>query len=99
MCDLSFTVVETEERNRTREVEATKLGVDGLEFCTRTAPVGRFAWLEFELPGAGYRVKALAEIVAVFAGQEIHRVLCRFKHLFPRDRVAMNSFLEARLAA
>ncbi len=80
---------------------ATRLGPHGMELACDQVPPGRYAWLGFDLP-SGDSIKTLAEIVGVVgeagsAGRS--RVLVRFKHVFPRDRVAMEGFLNARAAA
>jgi hypothetical protein len=77
---------------------ATRLGPYGMELACDRVPPGRYAWLGFDLP-TGTPVKTLAEIVGVVGENGTSRVLVRFKHVFPRDRVAMEGFLSARAAA
>lgn len=77
---------------------ATRLGPHGMELDCDRVPPGRYAWLGFDLP-SGDSVKTLAEIVGVVGDSGRSRVLVRFKHLFPRDRVAMEGYLGARVAA
>jgi hypothetical protein len=77
---------------------ATRLGPYGMELACDRVPPGRYAWLGFDLP-TGIPVKTLAEIVGVVGDNGSSRVLLRFKHMFPRDRVAMDGFLTARAAA
>jgi hypothetical protein len=77
---------------------ATRLGPHGMELACDQVPPGRYAWLGFDLP-SGDSIKTLAEIVGVVGDAGRSRLLVRFKHLFPRDRVAMEGFLNARAAA
>ncbi len=91
----------TEFDGRTREHAATavRVGPNGIEFVAEQIPTGRFAWLEFMLPDTGYRVRALAEVMAVIAGDGPSHVIARYKHVFPRDRVALQRFLNPPQAA
>jgi hypothetical protein len=99
MIETRIPVIESDNRTHASECLATRVGPEGMEFCTDIPPTGRFTWLEFELPGDERRIKALGEVVDVQHGPDRDRVQVRFKHLFPRDRVAMNTFCHARAAA
>jgi len=88
-----FTAVGAPER-----ATARRLGPNGLELDCDRVPPGRYAWLCFDLP-TGEAVKTLGEIVGVTGSNGTSRVLVRFKHVFPRDRAAMNSYLQTRAAA
>ena len=56
--------------------------------------VGRHVWLEFAIEGAG-RIRVLGEVVG--RGPDSTRV--RFKHMWPRDRVACQGLFTEALAA
>lgn len=99
MVESCFEVTEFDGLNRRRECRAVRLGPKGIELLTDVVPSGRFAWLEFNLPDSGYRIKALGEVMAVIGGDGPTRVIMRFKHVFPPDRVAMEHYLSPRLAA
>jgi hypothetical protein len=99
MVDSRFPIVECDGRTRERECTAVRLGPQGIEFLTEAVPSGRFAWLVFTIPGSAYRVKALGEVMAVIGGDGPSRVIMRFKHVFPRDRAAMDRFLAPCAAA
>lgn len=79
--------------------DVLRIGMNGMETRQESIPSGRFAWLEFELPLNGYRVKALGEVTSVVGGDGPTTVTYRFKHVFPRDRVAMNDFLTEEAVA
>lgn len=76
-----------------------RLGPNGVEVDLERPPEKRFSWLEFELPESGYRVKALGEVAWAASGLGGYKVIYRFKHLFPRDRMALESYLSRRAAA
>jgi len=95
-----FCVLEMDGRSGVRECTATRIGPLGIEVEASTAPVGRFTWLEFVVPGTDYRVKALAEVIACIAAGGVIRTIMRFKHLFPRDRARLSAwFVETKAAA
>lgn len=79
------------------------LNIDGMEIITDQVPPGRFAWLGFEIPVSHHRIKALAEVIGVLdaddEGPDRRRVMVRFKHLFPADRVEMIRWLTEKVAA
>jgi hypothetical protein len=98
MVDLRIPIREFVAEGAPAGATATRLGPNGMELRCDQVPPGRHAWIGFDLPG-GSPVMALAEIVGVAGDGGLHRVLVRFKHLFPRDRAAMAGFLDARAAA
>jgi hypothetical protein len=99
MVETTFPLIETDGKARARDATALRLGPNGLEFAADAAPSGRFAWLQFTLPGMDEPMKALGEVVAVLGAAQGTRVLVRFKHLWPCDRARVASFLENRAAA
>lgn len=99
MIDCSFRAVEYEGTKAVRDADGTRLGPYGMEVRSDRLPPNRFAWMGFDLPG-GRHVKALAEVVGVVGDEEArNRVIFRFKHVFPSDRLVMSDFFQARAAA
>jgi len=79
-----------------RELDAVafEIGPDGLR-TTLGGDLGeaRHVWLEFTLPdGQDTRVRALGELV----GHDGRQRTVRFKHVFPDQRLRLQSFLEAQ---
>ena len=102
LVEAGFPVVETHGKDRTSEATAVRLGESGIEvrMPADALPEKGFSWLEFTLPGDGYRVKALGEVADVNGSQHGWAfVRFLFKHVFPRDMAAMRQFLQARAAA
>jgi len=99
MVEAGFKVSESCGSDRCSKGTARKIGRNGMEVILDDIPSGRFAWLEFELPETGYRVKALGEVAGLTGGREPASVLFSFKHVFPHDRNAMDEFLSTRVAA
>lgn len=84
------------ETPRQYDTVALGLGPDGLR-TTLPGDLGeaRHVWLEFTLPdGAETRVRALGELV----GHDERDQWVRFKHVFPDQRVRLESFLRSREA-
>ena len=50
----------------------------------------RFMWVRFEIPNQGGSCTALCEVIE----QSENRVRVRFKHLFPRERRALEQALD-----
>ena len=99
MVDCSFRVVEYQGQKPVRNADGMRLGPFGMEVRSDRLPPNRFAWMGFDLPG-GRHVKALAEVVGVLADEDARdRVIVRFKHVFPNDRLVMSDFFQARAAA
>ena len=98
MVDAMIPILEFTAEGAPSGAVVTRLGPYGMELACGQVPPRRYAWLGFELP-TGDSIKALAEIVGVVGESGGTRVLVRFKHLFPRDRVAMEGFMNARVAA
>lgn len=99
MVETEFPVVGSDVPGKGASGNVTRLGVNGMEVHQDSIPAGRFTWLEFRLPDMGYRVKALGEVASVVGGDGPTTVTYRFKHLFPRDRVAIYDFLTERAVA
>jgi hypothetical protein len=97
MVDLTIPIREFTAEGAPEHATATRLGPNGLELRCDRVPPGRYAWLGFDVDGGA--VKALGEIVGVVGEAGSHRVLVRFKHLFPRDRALLCGVLDARAAA
>jgi len=99
MIDCSFHVVEYDGHKPVRDSDGMRLGPYGMEVRAERLPPNRFAWMGFDLPG-GRHVKALAEVVGVLGDEDArNRVVFRFKHVFPSDRIVMSGFFQARAAA
>lgn len=99
MVDCSFHVVEYQGPKPVRSADGMRLGPHGMEVRSDRLPPNRFAWMGFDLPG-GRHVKALAEVVGVLADEDArNRVIFRFKHVFPNDRLVMSDYFQARAAA
>jgi hypothetical protein len=98
MVDATIPIREFTAEGAPQGAVATRLGPHGMELDCAQVPPSRYAWLGFDLP-TGASVKTLAEIVGVVGDAGRTRVLVRFKHVFPRDRAAMDGFLNARAAA
>lgn len=99
MVEAGVSLIQSDTPGRTTHGRILRVGPEGLEAHLDAVPAGRFSWLEFELPESGYRVKALGEMTGLLPGPGEDRVLFRFKHLFPRDRLALGDFLTHRVAA
>lgn len=97
MIDLSIPIREFTAEGAPSAATATRLGMNGVELRCDQVPPGRYAWLGFDVGGSP--VKALGEIVGVMGEGGAHRVLVRFKHLFPRDRMLLAQVLDTRAAA
>lgn len=99
MIDCAFPVFEYDGTRPVRGIDGTRLGPFGMEVRTDRLPPNRFAWMGFDLPG-GRHVKALAEVVGVIGdSDERNRVILRFKHVFPSDRMVLSDFFHALAAA
>ncbi len=99
MIDCSFPVVEYQGHKPVRAADGIRLGPYGMEVRSDRLPPNRFAWMGFDLPGDRH-VKALAEVVGVLGDDDAqNRVIFRFKHVFPSDRLVMSDFFQARAAA
>ena len=96
MVPLELELLESDGRGVPARGQVKRLCQHGMEAALEVPPSCRFAWLEFVLPSGDedYRVKALGEVVEV----DTSKVVFRFKHLFPNDRLALESFL-SRVAA
>ena len=63
-----------------------------------TPPTIRFAWLQFALP-CGQRVRALGE--RIYETKHVDQKMThgyRFKYIAPKERLALNQFMEAKEA-
>jgi hypothetical protein len=92
-------VVQSEDRQRHCSGICLKLGLGAIEVVLPTPPAGRYSWLEFTLPETNYRIKVLAECTNVVQSENGHRVLFRYKHMFPRDRTALATLFATTQAA
>lgn len=99
MVEAEVALVQSDMPGRATRGQVVRVGPKGMEALLEVVPAKRFSWLEFELPGLGYRVKALGEMTGLLTTTGESRVLFRFKHLFPRDRAALEDFLGQRAAA
>jgi hypothetical protein len=84
------------DQPRELDAVAIELGPDGLT-TTLAGDLGeaRHVWLEFTLPDAHEtRVRALGELL----GQDGRQRTVRFKHVFPDQRVRLQSYLDAQVA-
>lgn len=99
MVEAGVALIQWDTPGRWTRGRIVRVGSEGLEAQLEMVPSGRFSWLEFELPESGHRIKALGEMTGLVATSGESRVVFRFKHLFPRDRVALGSFLLHRAAA
>jgi len=98
MVDLRLPVREFLAAGEPGTATATRIGPNGIEIECPEAPPGRYAWVGVVLPD-GSPIKALVEVMGILGSGTGLRVLARFKHLFPRDRRALDRALAGRMAA